>query len=101
MLVEELLQSGGGGVLIGTLDLDGDGVAALDAHAHQGHEAGGVNGLAVLVHDGNGALAGLGLFGQHAGGTGVDANGLFDRIDEFFHFGFLLILRGIWAELLH
>ena len=50
--------------------------------------------ILVLVHDGNGALAGLGLFGQHAGGTGVDANGLFDRIDEFFHFGFLLILNS-------
>ena len=57
MFVEELLQSGGGGVLVGTLDLDGDGVAALDAHAHQSHETGGVNGLAVLVNNGDGALA--------------------------------------------
>ena len=58
-------------------------------HAHQSHETGGVNGLAVLVNNGDGALAGLGLLGQHAGGTCVNANGLFDCIGEFFHSFFL------------
>ena len=89
MLVEELLHGGGGGLLVGALNLDGDGVAALDAHAHQSHQAGGVNGLAVLVHDGDGALAGLGLFCKHTGGTCMDADRLFDGIREFFHSFFL------------
>ena len=89
MLVEELLHGGGGSLLVSTLDLDGDGVAALDAHAHQGHQAGGVNRLAVLVNDGDGALAALGLFCQHAGRTRMDADGFFDGIGEFFHSFFL------------
>ena len=89
MLGEELLHGGGSGVLVSALDADGNGIAALDAHAHQCHQAGGVNGFAVLVDDGDGALMGLGLLGQHTGRTCVDANRLFDGIREFFHSFFL------------
>src|SRR5699024_7187217 len=89
VLGHELLDGFGGGVLIVTLDLDGNGVALLDAHAHEGHQLAHIAALAVLL-DGGGAGVALDDLDQQAGGTAMDAAGILNGILEFLHRSFLL-----------
>ena len=88
MLVEELFQRGGGGVFVGALDLDGDGVAALDAHTHERHQLDGVDGL-IALEDGDGALVAFDLLDQQTGRARVDADRFFERVGELCRCRFL------------
>ena len=90
VLRHELLDGFGGGVLVVTLNLDGHGIALLDAHAHEGHQFAHIAALAVLL-DGGGAGVALDDLDEQAGGTGMDAAGILNGILEFLHRSFLLI----------
>ena len=82
IILKELLQSGGVGLLVPALNGDGDGLALLDPQAHQGHQFGAHAGFAVGLGDGNGAVLGLDRLDQQPGGTGVDAYGVGDGVSE-------------------
>ena len=105
VLAQELLDRFCCGVLVLTLDLDGDGLALLDAHAHQGHQLAQVAGLAVLLK-GRGAGKALDDLDQKPGGACVDATGIFDGVLEFLHAHFslpvslivILKIRGRWPR---
>src|SRR5699024_10859454 len=90
VLRHELLDGFGGGVLVVTLDLDGHGIALLDAHAHESHQLAHIAALSILL-DGGGAGVAFDDLDQQAGGTGMDAAGILNGILEFLHRSFLLI----------
>ena len=89
VLGQELLDSCSCSFLIVALDLDGNGLTLLDAHAHQSHQLAHIAALAVLF---KGDAAGKALDGldEQAGGTSVDAACILNGILEFLHNHFLL-----------
>src|SRR5699024_1659126 len=89
VLGHELLDGFGSSVLIVTHDLDGNGIALLDAHAHEGHQLAHIAALAVLL-DGRGAGVALDDLDQQARVAGMDAAGILNGILEFLHRSFLL-----------
>ena len=93
--LEELLDDGSDGSLVLALDGDLDGLAALDAQLHQSHQTQDVGGLLAAM-DNDGGLVLAGFLVQHAGGTGVDANGLSDNILKANH-GKLLLKNNIFV----
>ena len=84
VLFEERLQRGSCGILVRAFHRDGDGVAALDAHAHQGHQLQRID-RSVALGDGDGALILFALLDQQTGGAGVDADRFLDGILKLFH----------------
>ena len=77
---EEGLHGGNGGVLAGAVSGHGNHIALLDAHTHQLHQLGGLNGIAILGNSDGGIGKVFGGLSQHAGGTGVDAQGIVDGV---------------------
>ena len=67
VLAQEFLDRFGAGGFVVALHLDGNGVALLDAHAHQGHQLAQVAGLAALL-EGGGAGKALGHLDEQTGG---------------------------------
>ena len=85
IVLEELLYDGGVGILGPALYGDGDGVALLDAQAHQGHQLRACGGFAVCLGNGDGAVQGLDGLDQQPGGTCVDAHRVGDGVGELFY----------------
>ncbi len=83
VLAQEFLDCFGAGGFVVALHLDGDRVALLDAHAHQGHQLAQVAGLAALFK-GGGACVALDQLHEQAGGACVDAACILNGILEFF-----------------
>ena len=98
----EGLDLGAGDFLVLTLDGDGNGLAVLDTQTHQSHQAQDVGALTAL-DDADGALILLALAAQHAGGTGVDTNGILTGVVVRLDIAFLLffIMRGGFRRFLH
>ena len=89
VLAQELLDGLCGCFFIIAFDLDGHGLALLDAHAHQSHQLAHIAALAVLL-EGGGACKALHGLDQQAGGTGMDAAGILNSVLKFLHNHFLL-----------
>ena len=89
VLAQELLNGLCGCFFIIAFDLDGHGLALLDAHAHQSHQLTHIAALAVLL-EGGGACKALHGLDQQAGGTGMDAAGILNGVLKFLHNHFLL-----------
>lgn len=85
VLLEKLLHGGDGLLLGGAIGGHGDGVPLLHPQAHQLHQLGGLDGAARLGDGDHRVAKVLGGFGQQAGGTGVDAQGIGDGVSKFFH----------------
>ena len=85
----ELFQCRGSRVLITALHRDGDGIAALDAHAHQGHKLERVDGF-VPLGDRDGTLIVFDLLDQQSGRAGMDADRLGNGVGKALHILFSL-----------
>lgn len=88
IFLEELLNFSDSGILVGTLGLDGDGIALLNGQAHQLHQLGSLGFLVTLNDHNSGVGKTLCQLRQHAGGTGMDAQGIIYSISKFFYFDY-------------
>jgi len=68
-------------------------VAVLDAHSHDLHQLGGLDGVAVLGDGHHSVAEALAELGKHAGGTGVDAQRILNGIVKLLHGIYLLFIR--------
>ena len=95
--VEERFHCRAGQGLVHAFDAHGDGLAALDAQLHQGHQLEHVHSGTVLI-DGDGALILLAFLAQQAGRTGMNANGILDGLAKLVHGNLLQISISLLAQ---
>lgn len=90
VILKELLNDSRVRFFIAALDLDGNGIAALNNKAHDRHQLGSNSGLAVFLLDGDGAVQGFSGLGEHTSGAGMNTRGVRDGVGELFHDEFSL-----------